>query len=71
MMELEKVMKAAPIADCCVHPFIEFKAFLFRDRWAVHRRYHTDLDDLRRGLTAAIHPLSQATDEPFPPEATI
>jgi hypothetical protein len=52
LMELETVLSGAPIAECCLHPFIGFKAFIFRDRWAVHRRYHTDLDDLRRGLTS-------------------
>jgi hypothetical protein len=69
LMQLEEVLKHAPIADCCVHPFIEFKAFFFRDRWAVHRRYHTDLDDLRRGLTARQDPLPQALDEPLPAES--
>lgn len=68
LLELEDVLQGAPIAECCVHPFVEFKAFIFRDRWAVHRRYHTDLDDLRRGLTAAHDPLPQAPAEPFPAE---
>ena len=71
LVELEKVLRDAPITDCCVHQFIEFKAFIFRDRWAVHRRYHTDLDDLRRGLTAGHNPLPHATDEPFPAEAAV
>lgn len=66
VVALEQVLRDAPIADCCVYPFIEFKAFIFRDRWAVHRRYHTDLDDLRHGLTAGVNPLPQAPDEPFP-----
>ena len=69
LVALEEVLKGAPIADCCVHQFVDFKAFIFRDRWAVHRRYHTDLDDLRRGLTASNNPLPQAADEPFPAEA--
>jgi hypothetical protein len=68
LLALQEVLKSAPIADCCVYPFIEFKAFIFRDRWAVHRRYHTDLDDLRRGLTARMDPLPQATNEPLPAE---
>jgi len=67
--ELEEVLRDAPIADCCVHQFIEFKAFIFRDRWAVHRRYHTDLDDLRHGLTTKHEPLPQAPQEPFPADA--
>lgn len=70
LLELEEVLKGAPILECCVHPFVEFKAFIFRDRWAVHRRYHTDLDDLRRGLTAGHDPLPQAAAEPFPAETT-
>ena len=65
LLQLEEVLKAAPIAECCLHPFIEFKAFIFRDRWAVSRRYHTDLDDLRRGLTTRYDPLPQAAEEPF------
>jgi len=68
LVDLENVLKSAPIEDCCIHPFIEFKAFIFRDRWAVHRRYHTDLDDLRRGLTTRHDPLPQAEDKPFPAE---
>lgn len=68
LVELEQVLQGAPLAECCVYPFVEFKAFIFRDRWSVHRRYHTDLDDLRRGLTAAHDPLPQAPDEPLPPE---
>jgi hypothetical protein len=68
LVQLEEVLRGAPVAECCVHHFVEFKAFIFRDRWAVHRRYHTDLDDLRRGLTAGHNPLPQAMDEPFPAE---
>jgi hypothetical protein len=68
IMELESVLKEAPIADCCVHGFIEFNAFIFRDRWAIHRRYHTDIDDLRRGLRASDDPLPQAPDQPLPSE---
>ena len=66
LSDLEVVLKEAPLADCCVHPFVEFKAFIFRDRWAVHRRYHTDLDDLRHALTARGDRLPQAPEEPFP-----
>lgn len=62
---LEAVLREAPLAECCVHPFVEFKAFIFRDRWSVHRRYHTDLDELRHGLTAKQDPLPQAPGEPF------
>ncbi len=69
LVQLGEVLKGAPITECCVHPFIKFEAFIFRDRWAVHRRYHTDLDDLRRGLTARDDPLPQAPAEPFPAEA--
>jgi hypothetical protein len=68
LTKLDMVMKGAPIEECCVHPFVSFKAFIFRDRWAIHRRYQTDLDDLRRGLTAKSRPLRQAPDEPFPAE---
>ena len=64
--DLDEVLTNAPIADCCVHHFVDFKAFIFRDRWAVHRRYHTDLDDLRYGLTTRNNPLPQAPEEPFP-----
>ena len=64
---LQKVLDNAPIAECCVHHFVALKAFIFRDRWAVHRRYHTDLDDLRRGLTAKDNPLPGAPDSPFDP----
>ena len=71
LVDLDEVLRGAPIAECCVHPFTEFKAFIFRDRWAVHRRYHTDLDDLRRGLTASVSPLRQAGDEPRPAEAVL
>lgn len=67
-MELEKVLRNAPIAECCLHPFIDFKAFIFRDRCAVHRRYLTDLDDLRRGLTLKHDPLPQAPENPLPHE---
>src|SRR5487761_576376 len=66
MVELNDVLQRAPIDDCCVYRFARFEAFIFRDRWAVHRRYHTDLDDLRRGLTAKNDPLPQAPEEPFP-----
>ncbi len=69
LVEMEEILKDAPISECCVHPFIEFKAFIFRDRWSIHRRYHTDLDDLRHGITARLDPLPQATDQPFPAEA--
>lgn len=68
MSELDEVLNQAPIGECCVRRFIDFKAFIFRDRWAVHRRYHTDLDDLRRELTAGFNPLPQAPEEPFPAE---
>lgn len=63
---LQQILDSAPITQCCVHNFVDLKAFIFRDRWAVHRRYHTDLDDLRRGLTAAVDPLPAAPQEPFP-----
>lgn len=68
LAELDAVLRGAPIAECCFHPFVEFKAFIFRDRWAVHRRYYTDLDDLRRGLTAKDNPLPQAPEKPHPHE---
>lgn len=68
LCELQNVLKAAPIKECCSYPFNKLEAFIFRDRWAVHRRYHTDLDDLRRGLTAKNDPLPEAPDEPFPAE---
>jgi hypothetical protein len=68
---LDDVLREAPLAKCCIHPFAEFKAFIFRDRWSVHRRYHTDLEDLRRGLTAKENPLPKAGEEPSPPEAMI
>ncbi len=71
LAELVGVLKSAPIADCCVHPFIGFRAFIFRDRWAVHRRYHTDLDDLRRGLTTKNDPLPHAGDEPLRAESVL
>lgn len=64
--QLGRVLRDAPIAECCIHQFVEFKAFIFRDRWAVHRRYHTDLDELRHGLTAKDAPLPRAEVEPFP-----
>jgi hypothetical protein len=51
LVDLRQVLANAPIRDCCTNHFIEFGAFIFRDRWAVNQRYHTDLDDLRRGLT--------------------
>lgn len=63
----EDVRKDAPIAECCAYPFNTFEAFIFRDRWAVHRRYHTDLDVLRWGLTTANNPLPEAPKEPFAP----
>ena len=64
---LQSVLVNAPIAACCVHNFVSLKAFIFRDRWAVHRRYHTDLEDLRRGLTTRNNPLPAAQDVPFDP----
>jgi hypothetical protein len=69
IVELQDVLNNAPIRECCAHPFIELKAFIFRDRWAVHRRYHSDLDELRRGLTARHDPLPPATDESLPAES--
>jgi hypothetical protein len=63
---LDKVLREAPRAECCVHTFVDFKAFIFRDRWSVHRRYHTDLDDLRRELTRRVDPFPAGPDEPFP-----
>ncbi|HEY5312027.1 MAG TPA: hypothetical protein VIK18_05885 [Pirellulales bacterium] len=69
LLNLEEVLKNAPIAECCILPFVEFKAFIFRDRWAVHRRYHTDLDELRRGLTARQAPLPEGGDDPLPAQA--
>ena len=71
MEELQSVLQRAPIAECCVYPFVEFNAFVFRDRWAVHRRYHTDLDDLRHSLTTKNNPLPHGEDEPFPAEAVL
>lgn len=71
MIELNEVLQSAPIDDCCVYRFARFEAFIFRDRWAVHRRYHTDLDDLRRGLIAKNNPLPAAPEVPFPPEADV
>lgn len=68
VVELNEVLRNAPIANCCSHPFVDFKAFIFRDRWAVHRRYYTDLDDLRRGLTTRDDPLPAAPDIPLPHE---
>jgi hypothetical protein len=65
---LERILDDAPIAECCVRQFVELRAFIFRDRWAVHRRYHTDLDDLRRGLTARDNPLPQPPSSPFDPD---
>lgn len=70
MIGLNDVLQSAPIDDCCVCRFARLEAFIFRDRWAVHRRYHTDLDDLRRGLTAKNDPLPQAPKEPFPAAET-
>ena len=52
LVALDEVLLGAPLAECCVHAFVEFKAFIFRDRWAVHRQVQPDLDDLRRGLTS-------------------
>jgi len=63
--EVNDVLESAPIKECCIHNFVNFKAFIFRDRWAVHRRYHTDLDDLRRGLTAKNDPLPAVPEVPF------
>lgn len=68
LTQLKNVLKAAPIKECCVHSF-KFGAFIFRDRWAVHRRYHTDLDALRHGLNANNNPLPQAPAESFAAEA--
>jgi len=68
MARLQKVLDEAPIEECCVHPFVDFKPFIFRDRWAVHQRYHTDLNDLRRGINSPHDPLPSAPDDPFPPE---
>ncbi len=65
LTELEEVLRNAPVDDCCVFKFVEFKAFIFRDRCAVHRRYHTDLDDLRRGLTTKFDRLPEPPEEPF------
>ena len=63
---LETVLRDAPREQLCVHPFVDFRAFIFRDRWAVHRRHHTDLDDLRRQLTTRNAPFPAGPDEPFP-----
>jgi hypothetical protein len=68
LLGLQKILDDAPIAECCVHHFVELKAFIFRDRWAVHRRYHTDLDDLRHGLTTKDNPLPPAPDAPLEPD---
>ncbi len=65
LTDLQKAFDDAPISECCVHNFIDLKAFIFRDRWAVHRRYHTDLDDLRQGLTTKENPLPKALAEAF------
>jgi hypothetical protein len=65
---LQRILDGAPIAGCCVHDFVDLRAFVFRDRWAVHRRYHTDLDDLRRGLTARDNRLLPAPEAPLDPE---
>jgi hypothetical protein len=66
LAQLDEVLLNAPMAECCVHPFVQFKAFIFRDRWAVHRRYHTDLDDLRRELTRKVDPFPAGGDDPLP-----
>lgn len=66
LQALEKVLSEDPVAQLCVYAFVDLKAFIFRDRWSVHRRYHTDLDDLRRELTKKKNPLPAAPDEPFP-----
>ncbi len=66
LTELDGVLRGAPIAECCSNTFIEFKAFIFRDRWGVHRRYHTDLDELRRRLTTRQNALPGAPAEPLP-----
>lgn len=71
LIELDEVLRAAPIKECCTCHFAEFKAFDFRDRWAVHRRYHTDLDELRHGLTAKRDRLPSAPVEPFPAESPL
>lgn len=68
LTRLQDVLRSAPIKNCCVHHFLRLEAFIFRDRWAVHRRYHTDLDELRHGLTAANDQLVTAPEEPFPVE---
>jgi hypothetical protein len=65
---LQKILDDAPIKQLCVQNFVEMKAFIFRDRWAVHRRYHTDLDELRRGLTAKEDPLPAAPANAFEAE---
>jgi hypothetical protein len=65
---LQKILDEAPIAGCRVHQFVDLKAFIFRDRSAVHRRYHTDLDDLRRGLRTRDNPLPAAPNAPFDPD---
>jgi hypothetical protein len=66
MAQLDEVLQDAPVTECCIHPFSQFKAFIFRDRWSVHRRYHTDLNDLRRELTAKVNPFPPGPEEPFP-----
>jgi len=68
LVDLGRVLNNALIADTCVHAFVDIRAFIFRDRWAVHRRYHTDLDQLRHALTTKQDPLPQAPEEPFPPD---
>jgi hypothetical protein len=67
---LDELLRAAPIPECCILPFVEMKAFIFRDRWAVYRRYHTDLDELRHGLTARNNPLPPGGDEPLPNDSS-
>jgi hypothetical protein len=65
MADLQKILDSAPIKEFCVHEFVDLKAFIFRDRWAVHRRYLTDLDDLRRGLTAIKNPFTSSSRNTF------
>ncbi len=68
MAGLQRILNDAPIAECCVHHFVELKAFIFRDRWAVHRRWHADLDALRRGLTTRENRLPSPPEAPFDPD---
>lgn len=68
MDEMAKVLNTAPIDECCVHPFPKLEAFIYRDRWAVFRRYHTDLHELRRGLRDKNLPQAGAEPLPHQPE---